>query len=63
MLDLKNELKVAEEFWGFFGGKGTDNDLLECFKRVGIERSNEIDEYFRRFATRKALQKTGSAAT
>ena len=31
MLDLDSELKVAEEFWDFLGGKGVYNDLLDCF--------------------------------
>lgn len=49
MLDLKNELKVAEEFWDFLGGKGAYLELLNCFERVGIELRSEIDEYFSRF--------------
>jgi len=49
MLDLDNELKVAEEFWDFLGGKGAYDDLLGCFERVGIELRSEIDEYFERF--------------
>lgn len=49
MLDLQNELKVADEFWDFLGGKNTYNDLLDCFERVGIELRDEIDEYFKRF--------------
>ena len=49
MLDLKNELKVAEEFWDFIGGEGTFEGLLNCFERVGIELRDEIDEYFSRF--------------
>lgn len=49
MLDLENELKVAEEFWDFLGGKGAYNDLLGCFERVGIEMRDEIDNYFERF--------------
>ena len=49
MLDLENELKVAEEFWDFLGGKGAYDDLLACFERVGIELRSEIDEYFERF--------------
>ena len=49
MLDLKYELKVAEEFWDFLGGKGAYNDLLGCFERVGIEMRQEIDDYFKRF--------------
>ncbi len=49
MLDLENELKVADEFWDFLGGKNTYNDLLDCFERVGIELRQEIDKYFKRF--------------
>ncbi len=49
MLDLENELKVADEFWDFLGGKNTYKDLLDCFERVGIELRDEIDTYFKRF--------------
>jgi len=49
MLDLDNELKVAEEFWDFLGGKGTYLELLNCFERVGIELRPEIDKYFSKF--------------
>ena len=49
MLDLDNELKVAEEFWDFLGGEGTYQQLLDCFEEVGIELRPEIDEYFRKF--------------
>lgn len=49
MLDLENELKVADEFWDFLGGKNTYKDLLGCFERVGIELRDEIDAYFKRF--------------
>ena len=49
MLDLKNELKVAEEFWDFLGGEGAYDDLLDCFERVGMEMRKDIDKYFERF--------------
>ncbi|MDR1244919.1 MAG: TdeIII family type II restriction endonuclease, partial [Endomicrobium sp.] len=49
MLDIQNELKVAEEFWDFLSGKDTYNDLLDCFERVGIELRNEIDDYFKKY--------------
>lgn len=49
MLDLRNELKVAEEFWDFLGGSGAYQDLLGCFERVGIEMRSEINKYFARF--------------
>ena len=49
MLDLKEEVKVAEEFWDFVGGQGAYTDLLDCFERAGIELRPEIDEYFKKF--------------
>ena len=49
MLDLPNELKVADEFWNFLGGKGTYEDLLDCFEQAGIELRPEIDAYFAKF--------------
>lgn len=50
MIDLENELKVAEEFWDFLGGTGTYSVLLDVFERVGLELRQEIDEYFARFS-------------
>jgi len=49
MLDLPQELKVAEEFWDYLGGEGVFNDLLDCFKLAGLEMRQEIDEHFRKF--------------
>jgi type II restriction enzyme len=49
MLDLKNELMVAEEFWDFLGGKGAYIELLSCFEQAGIILRPEIDKYFSRF--------------
>ncbi|GHT37963.1 hypothetical protein FACS189427_11640 [Planctomycetales bacterium] len=49
MLDLPQELKVAEEFWDFLGGEGTYQELLDCFEQAGIELRPEIDDYFGRF--------------
>lgn len=49
MLDLENELKVAEEFWNFLGGDGTYNDLLNCFEQVGMKMRKEIDDCFSKF--------------
>ena len=49
MLDLPNELKVADEFWNFLGGEGTYEDLLDCFEQAGIELRPEIDTYFGKF--------------
>jgi len=49
MLDLQEELKVAEEFWDFLGGDGAYQELLNCFERVGMELRPEIDNYFKKF--------------
>lgn len=49
MLDLNNELKVAEELWDFLGNDGVYEELLNCFERVGIELRSEIDAYFSKF--------------
>lgn len=50
MLDLDNELKVAEEFWDFLSGQGTYQQLLDAFERVGIDLRSEIDAYFTRYS-------------
>ncbi len=50
MLDLQEELKVAEEFWDFLGGEGAYQDLLDIFERIGIEMRSEIDEFFAKFS-------------
>lgn len=49
MLDMKEEIKVAETFWDFLGGEGSYQELLDCFEQVGIELRSEIDAYFERF--------------
>lgn len=49
MLDLKKEVKVADEFWDFLGGTGTYSDLLDCFEKAGIELRPEIDEHFKKY--------------
>ncbi|HLC16714.1 MAG TPA: TdeIII family type II restriction endonuclease [Thermodesulfovibrionia bacterium] len=49
MLDLDNELKVAEEFWNFLGGYGTYTELLDCFERTGMKLRAELDNYFEKF--------------
>lgn len=52
MFDLPNEIKVAEEFWDFIGGKNTYEELLQVFEDVGIELRSEIDTKFSSFAPR-----------
>ena len=49
MLDLPQELKVAEDFWDFLGGKGAYQELLNCFEHVGCQLRDEIDTRFARF--------------
>jgi type II restriction enzyme len=50
MLDLEEELMVAEKFWDFLGGEGTYIELLDCFEKAGIELRPEIDNYFARYS-------------
>ena len=50
MLDLDNELKVAEEFWNFLGGGKRQKELLDCFERTGMELKPEIDRRFSKFS-------------
>lgn len=52
MLDLDEELKVAEEFWDFLGGRGSYEKLLDVFERVGIELRDEMNEYFTKYLTK-----------
>ena len=49
MLDLKQELKVAEEFWNFLGGDDCYEELLDCFESAGLSLRAEIDAYFAKF--------------
>jgi len=49
MLDVNQEIMVAEEFWDFLGGENTFSELLDCFEKAGIELRSEIDAYFSRF--------------
>jgi type II restriction enzyme len=49
MLDIKNEIMVAEEFWDFLGGNGAYIELLNCFEKAGILLRPEIDKYFSKF--------------
>lgn len=49
MFDLKQEILVGKELWDFIGGKGTYEELLDCFEKVGIELRPEIADYFKKF--------------
>ena len=49
MLDLDDELKVAEDLWDFLGGENTYEQLLSVFEDVGIELRPEIDARFQAF--------------
>jgi hypothetical protein len=50
MFELSQEIKVAEEFWDFLGGKDTYSQLLEVFEQTGIQLRPEIDARFSQFA-------------
>ncbi len=49
MLDLQDDILIAEELWNFIGGEGTYAALLDAFEMAGIELRDEIDSYFKRF--------------
>ena len=49
MLDMKNEILIAEELWDFIGGKGSYTALLDAFEIAGMELRPEIDHYFEQF--------------
>jgi type II restriction enzyme len=49
LMDIPNEILVAEEFWDFLGGGNTYEELLDVFERVGIALRPEIDETFTQF--------------
>ena len=44
-LDIEYELKVAEEFWNFLGGKNAYDGLLDCFAKAGETLRPELDEF------------------
>lgn len=51
MMDLDDDVKIADKFWAFLSG-GEDNydALLDIFEEVGIELRQEIDAYFNKYA-------------
>lgn len=48
-VELGTQIKVGEQFWDFLAGKPVFDDLMACFKEVGMEMRDEVDEYFLRF--------------
>lgn len=55
MLDLNEELLVAQDFWNFIGGANTYEDLLSCFQEARAELRGELDAYFSRFYIKDKL--------
>ena len=49
MLDLQDEILIAEELWDFIGGEGSYDALLDAFEIAGIELRSEMDHYFEQF--------------
>ena len=50
MLDIGQEVFVAEEFWNYLAGDDIHDELLDCFQRVGIELRPELDDKFADYA-------------
>jgi hypothetical protein len=61
MFELSQEIKVAEEFWDFLGGKDTYSQLLEVFEQTGIQLRPEIDARFSQFAPRQGRKENTDA--
>ena len=53
LFDSNEELKVGAEFWDFVGPKGTYDDLLGCFERVGKKMRREINTHLKKLAESK----------
>ncbi len=49
MLNLDDELLVAEGFWDLIGGPDTYTDLLGCFRRAGAVTRVEVDNRLAQF--------------
>lgn len=63
MLDIENQLKVAENFWNFLaGGNDVYEELLDCFERVGVRLRGEIDAHFQKYGTADRAQKNAEEA-
>jgi len=50
VLDMQQDILIADELWDFIGGEGTYLELLDAFEQVGIELKDEIDQYFEQFS-------------
>jgi type II restriction enzyme len=49
VIDVKEELKVASEFWDFLSKEAIYDELLNVFEEVGNVLRGEIDNYFQKF--------------
>jgi hypothetical protein len=53
VLDLEQELYVAERFWDFLGGYNTYIEILDIFDEIGLEYKEKIQEKISTVASRK----------
>ncbi len=51
MMDMGNDLWVAEGFWNFLAEDDIYNDLLGCFRRAGEATRDAVNQHFNRFNT------------
>lgn len=58
VLDLEQELYVAERFWDFLGGYNTYIDILEIFDEIGMEYKEKIQEKISVVASKKLIFST-----
>ena len=53
VVEHKTEFLIAEEYWDFLGGKGTFEELLKIFDKVGKEFKDKIQEKIKEVAEEK----------
>lgn len=49
MIDLQDEIKIAEEFWNFLAGENIYENLLDCFLESGKILRPALDRKFKEF--------------
>ena len=53
LMDYPNDFLIGEEYWDLLGGKGTFNDLLLVFDKVGKEYKEKLQLKFKEIAQTK----------
>lgn len=43
-LDIERQTLIGKQYWDFLGGKGTYEELLEIYHKVGVEKAKSINK-------------------